>query len=193
MTKSDEYTYYESNGNQKTRIYYYNGRKLYESPYCYADDGETGETCTLEKHGCDIHYSCIDITLYGGGKTDCQAGSFDTDSDSDGKKDFSITCHDNGNRKTYISYNSDGVTKGHVTTHYERNGNRKTSISYQSDGVTKSWETTYYESNGNLKTEQLYSAVSDCCAPACYEDDGFQELCTQAKHGCTSESDTCIQ
>ncbi len=328
VTKSSEKTYYESNGNRKTVIYYPgDGTKQSSKHYCFEDDGNTREeTCTMEKHGCTIyHYSCIDTTLYGGGLTDCLAGSFDTDSDSDGKKDFSITCHDNGNRKarmlyrqdgtkyreytywengnlkadiyyrqdgtksnegTYwgsngnrkagIGYFSDGVTKNVEYTYYESNGRQKTVISYlsdgtksagypkcykddgnteetctlakhdcnvfhyscipnctyytngspqaciyyRSDGVTKSSESTYtyyengnrksridylrdgvtrrieytyYESNGNLKTEQRYSAVSDCCAPACYEDDDSRETCTMEKHGCTSESDTCIQ
>ncbi len=193
VTKYQEITSYESNGNTKTWIEYQSDGTKAGGPGCYTDDF-TIETCTIAKHGCDrYHYSCIDLTLYGGGATDCIAGDYDTNSDT--KTNFSIACHDNGNRKSYIGYYSDGVKKSSESTYYESNGNQKTRIGYYSDGVKKSSESTYYESNGNLKTWIFYeSDGSKSGSTYCYKDDGSTtETCTLEKHGCTSASNTCIQ
>ncbi len=140
ITKDKEYTYYESNGNQKTEIYYFSaGSKFYHNS-CYKEDGSTYESCTLEKHGCDLHYSCADLTLYGGGKTDCIAGDYDPNKDT--KINFSITCHNSGARKTYITYDTRGTKKSEYT--YYENGNLKTRIEYsdypdcyEGDGETR--------------------------------------------------------
>ncbi len=115
---------------------------------------------------------------------ECTPGNYDLD--GDGRRDFTIECHSNGQRKARINYRPDGVTKSNERTFYESHGNPKTYAIYYSDG-TKQSEHTYYE-NGNLKT-----AIEHSIYPVCYKDDGkTKESCTQAKHGCTSASITCI-
>ncbi len=225
--KSDEYTYYESNGNPKKWIYYSRGSKYLEYTYyengnyktyigyhrnngnrvpdCYGYDGRTTEeSCTLEKHGCPKpkHWyddvSCDQSSL-GGGRTDCIAGDYDINNDT--KTDLSITCHDNGNRKTFIlyqyDYQNDSVKKEYEYAYYESSAQKKTYVLYYGDGVTKKEESTYYESNGNRRTWILYyesDGRKRSSDPACYEDDGITtELCTVAKHGCDITSETCIQ
>ncbi len=149
---------------------------------------------------------------------ECAAGDYD--SNRDGVRDFSIECHNNGNRKSKISYLDDGVKKSTKRTFYESNSKLKTLIYYFNDGVTKNVEITFYESNGNRKaliyyrsdgvtrySERTYYENGKLKTrifrkldgtkydgyPECYKDDGkTKESCTQAKYGCTRASDTCI-
>ncbi len=131
---SIHYTFYESNGQLKTLIRYDSyGIQYGGHPICYQDDGITQETCAPAQHGCDLHYSCADPALYGGGRHDCIAGDYDSNYDT--KTDFSITCHNNGARKTYIRYQNDGLTKHYEFTYHE-DGNLKESISHSDHPCT---------------------------------------------------------
>ncbi len=148
---------------------------------------------------------------------ECTPGNYDLD--GDGRRDFTIECHSNGQRKARINYRPDGVTKSNERTFYESHGNPKTHAIYYSAG-TKFYERTYYESNGYGATYIEYysdgtkfrenttyessgyqksSIIYQMDGtkydgyPKCYPDDSrTQETCTQAKHGCTSASITCI-
>ncbi len=145
----------------------------------------------------------------------CWPGTYE---DADGEKDYTQKCWPNGNRKLVTHYYSNGEILG-KTSYYE-SGNKHTETIYFSDksylvyayyesgagtrysidyddGI-KTREETYYESWDfhNKKTYIWYQSKGQkhFGYPFCYEDDGeTRETCTLAKHGCTSESDTCIQ
>ena len=164
VTKAIETTYYESTSLKKIEIYY----------------GLDGATKTSER-------------TYYEGKEEYRKTWIDYR--TDGTKITERTYNENGRQKTQIGYYTDGVTKRNETNHYANGVTRKTQIEYRTDG-TKSNERTYYENTGNHKTRIDYQTdgTKESGFPKCFEDVGSftTETCTDAKHGCTSASDTCI-
>ncbi len=174
-----------------------------------ASDGKDGADSPAVKDGRDDMPANV---------IDCSAGDHDTD--GDGRRDYTMECYENGNRKREIVYHPDGMTKDYEYTYYESNGNKKTRMDYTSDdtkfsettyyesngqrktylgyhpdGMTQSSEITFYESNGDRKTKINYylDGTKHNGHPICYQDDGnTEEPCTQAKHGCDENSKTCI-
>ena len=130
VKKSSESTYWESTGNQKTRIDYQSDGAIVSSLNCYDSTG-LREACHPIRHGLPDAY-------------------------------MTLTYHDSpANTKvdSYIQYNFIFETKKlFESTYWESNGNRKTEIAYQSDGVKKSSESTYWESTGNIKTRTSYQS-----------------------------------
>ncbi len=189
-----EDTFYESKGQLKSRIEYEKSGVKSRTHRCYKTDG-TEETCAAAKHGCDAgSYSCVDNTLYGGGLANCTAGDYDTD--SDGKTNFSITCHGNGKRQSYVVFADDGATKRAERSYYAGNSNLKSYILYFEDGASPAKEVTYYESTGAQKTLRDYSFIVGAwwTGPPlpCWQADGTEEPCTIAKHGCDAGSYSCL-
>ena len=102
------------------------------------------------------------------------------------------------------NYQQDGVTKSSDVT-YWGNGKPKTAIVYYSDGRTIKEEITHWK-NGNIKTKIEYYTSGNLHSIECYsliQDnspgtppwlrlDNARETCTQARHGCTRYSTTCI-
>ncbi len=119
----------------------------------------------------------------------CQAGNHDND--HNGIIDYTLECYSNGNRKRYIDYQYDGVTKDKEYTYYESNGKLKTRIDYQYDGVTKDKEYTYYESNGNTKAyiDYRYDGVTKFREYTYYEDGNTKTYLDYRYDGVTKDKE----
>ena len=203
-----EFTYWESNGNKKTEIAY-QADEIAKSVKSIA-----GVSYPLVFKA-NTMGKLAEASYWEGNGNLKTAIVYQTDGET--KKEELTYWESNGNLKTGILYQDDSETKEAETTHWE-NGNFKTLIRYQTDGETKREELTYWESNGNKKTGILYQDDGETrkaeftfwendkektliryqsdglgvLSITCFASNSRREICTQAKHGCTSESTTCI-
>ena len=203
-----EFTYWESTGNHKTIIGY------------QADDttrffGVFWSYSTKPDHQADGVAKFFETTYWENGKPKISIVYQDDGETRRGKFTY---WKSTGNLKTGILYQTDGVTKETEITYWKSTGNLKTGIVYQTDGETRKGETTHWESNGNFKTLIRYQTDGEAkkeeftywengrkkteigyqsdgigvLSIACFASNGEREICTQAKHGCTIRSTTCI-
>lgn len=198
-SKKSETIYNDTSGGiEKIISYHENGNLLGYT--CYSTNGRS-KVCNSKTDG-----SPSPLVVY--------------HSDGVSKSTETIYNDSTGYRLTSTSYQSDGITKTRESTHFTSNGFTKTSVVYQSDGINKRSESTYFESTGRLntsiqyyqdgskqtertnynnitntrKTEIFYQrgGIKNSGYPICYDITYAREACTQSKHGCTSESTTCI-
>ena len=191
---SSKHTYYKSNGEEKTLIVYEADGVTIHGVRCNKTDGRTEEPCHPVKHALDPMY--MNVTYYDSpANRKLRSYTQYKNTDKTKKEDETTYYKSNGNRKTYIYYQPNGVKKSSQETYYESNGNRKTYIYYQPNGVKKSFQETYYESNGNRKTHTRYQLDGTTInSSRCYDINGItKEACTMIKHGITNNSNKLIR
>ena len=130
--KIKKYTGFYLSGNKKTEVTYSSDGSIppkgfddedYISigPKCYTDtSAETEEACSMAKHAC--HESSLNCLSPAAAK----CTNADHDTNGDGKKDYSTTCHTNGKYASFLRYGwnlRDGNYR--VERTYYESGNRK--------------------------------------------------------------------
>ena len=210
MMKVSASTYWE-NGHLKTRIEYESDGTTKRHEAAYHEDGkekirisyQSGTSiaefscenfCHPERNGLPAEY--MTLTYYDAEQTKLESYIQYRDTGKSEKWYEYTYWEDNGNRKTSIKYKSDGATKESESTYWECNGKQKTSIGYSNfnGNVLKTSEYTFW-GNGRKKTEIIYQSdgTKESGYPLCHNGDSSEsKTCTQERHGCTSDSDTCI-